>query len=158
MPEPEEMPPPLSKEERLELDAFKSDMKSELADMSEAAVRHVERIVAPFATLPKRVDQIEQHTKDQAQRLDAIEKNTAQQGSRMETVETHTVNQTIILERLEEDAKKNKKDRIARRAERISRKALDENWRRNRRWIVFAISLVVAAGEMYHNCLSSHGH
>jgi hypothetical protein len=149
MPDLDEMPPPppLSKEERLELEAFKQSLKDDFSDMSEAAVRHVERVIAPFASLQARVDGIET-------RLHGIERQATSQSTRMETLETHTTAQTKILEVLQVDAVKNKKDRIARRKERITRKAADEAWRKNRRWIAFGITLITAAGELYHNCFS----
>jgi hypothetical protein len=145
MPEPEMTPPPLSKEERLELEAFKSDLKTELSDMNDAAVRHVERIVAPFAALRESAESMNG-------RVTQLEKHAEMQSQRMATLETHTTAQTTILKGLEKESVKNKKDRIARREERVERKALDEQWRKNRRWITFALGLFVAAAEIYHNC------
>lgn len=116
------MPPPLGKDERVELEAFKNDVKHEVRSMNEATVRHVEKLIAPFSPLPQKVEEIEKHT----------------------------VSQTEMLVELKAEAGKSRKARIAARRERLKRAGADENWHRWRKRIAGGLALLVLAGEVWH--------
>ena len=108
--------------EKSDLEAFRSDVKHEVKEMTDAAIRHVEKIVAPFGPLAVKVDEIEKHT----------------------------LAQTPMLVELKNEAALAKKARGAAKKERIKRVALDENWRKWRKRIAWALATLVAAGEAYH--------
>lgn len=120
---------PVDREIKSELEAFRSDVHQEVKEMNAAAIRHVEKIVAPFTDVPQRLSVVEGETKKQ----------------------------TPILETLAKEAKRAKKARIDAKAERISRRALDEDkrkreeaWNKNRKRIAAILGLLVLAGEVYH--------
>jgi hypothetical protein len=112
----------LGKEERAELDAHKSDVIHEVDKITTATIRHVEKVIAPFGPLPAKVEEIEKHT----------------------------VAQTPMLQELKEEAARAKKARIDAKRERIKRSALDENWRKWRKRLAYALATLVSAGEIYH--------
>lgn len=120
---------PVDREIKTELEAFRSDVHAEVKEMNAAAIRHVEKIVAPFTDVPQRLGVVEGETKKQ----------------------------TPILESLAKEAKRAKKARIDAKAERIKRSALDEDkrsreesWNKNRKRIAAVLGLLVLAGEVYH--------
>ncbi len=139
------MPPPMSKDERDELDAFKSDTIKDVTDITEAAKRHVEKVVAPFAPLAQKVSKIE----------------------------AETAAQTPILEDLKTEAGLAKKARIAARKERIKRRTLDADrrkreeaeakekkakdaaWYKWRKRVAGIVATFVALAELY-NLLRGH--
>jgi hypothetical protein len=114
--------------DRADLDRLKSEVKSEVKEMNDAAIRHVERIIAPFTDVPQRLGTIEEHAE-------------AQVG---------------ILNELKEESKKAKAARVASRKERLKRAALDEvreqqeaKWRTYRNWILRVLAVLTAAAELY---------
>jgi len=111
--------------ERDELETFKrsvrEDVKTDVDGMLKGATAHIERIVKPVANLEPRIVSLEEHN----------------------------AKQTPILERLEVEAKRAKKARIASTKERIKRSAQDETWRTWRKRLVYALSLLIIAGEAY---------
>jgi hypothetical protein len=121
--------PPLTKEERTELEAFKSDIVHEVHTMNEAVKVHVEKVIAPFTQVPKRIEEIETHNKKV---------------------------QTPLLEELTREAKKSKAARIASTKERVKRSgadaeklAQDKRWQRLRKQITWAVATILVAGEAY---------
>lgn len=147
------MPPPISREERIELDAFRSDVKKEVDDMNKAAIAHVEKIVAPFTPLAQKVETT-------AAKVDALEAETAKQ--------------TPILKDLAGEAKKAKRARIEARRERIRRSALDKDkaereqtaleekkkrdasWDKWRKRVAGIVATIVALGEAYRLFFGGH--
>ena len=127
---------PVDREVKNELEAFRSDVHAEVKEMNAAAIRHVEKIIAPFTDVP--------------QRLGALEEQTT-------ATKEETAKQTPILESLEEEAKKAKKARIAAKKERITRSALDkdkrereEAWDKTRKRIAGILALFVTVAEIVH--------
>lgn len=126
---------PLDKDERAELAAHKSNVVAEVKGITDAAIAHVEKVVAPFAPLAQKVDAT-------AVKVDALEKETK--------------DQTPILKDLATEAKRAKKARIAARNERISRSALDKEkrerdaaWVKWRKRVAGAAAILVVLGEAY---------
>ncbi len=127
---------PVDREVKDTLDAFRSDVHEEVREMNAAAIRHVEKIVAPFTDVP--------------QRLGAVEKQTT-------ATQAETAKQTPILETLEAEAKRAKKARIDAKKERIKRSTLDEDkrereasWSKTRKRIAAGLGIFVLLAEIYH--------
>lgn len=63
---------PLGRDERAELDAFKGDVVHEVKVTTDAAIAHVEKIVAPFAPLAQDVAQLKADTARQTPIIERI--------------------------------------------------------------------------------------
>ena len=115
------MAPPLTKDDRTELEAFKSDVKDDVHEMNQAAIAHVERIVAPFAPLAQDVAQ--------------LKKDTA--------------TQTPIIERLDRRSRRADQERKRRSILDAQRRKEQATWKRRWRMLAFVLGLLAAAAELY---------
>jgi len=140
---------PLSREERAELEAFKSDVVAEVTSMTDGVKAHVEHVVAPFAPLAKKVEAIEAATQKQTP---IIEKTASDvQEMKGERAEIKTT-----LKKLLDDAKRARASRKASRKERIKRSALEDEKRKRdletSKWIKRCVAIaaaLVSLGEAY---------
>lgn len=145
------MVPPLSKDERAELDAFRSDVEVKVNEIVDAGIKHVEGVVAPFAPLAVKVEV------------------TAQ---KVEVIEQHVLEQKPILTGLKTEAGLAKKARVAAKKERVKRSTLDAakreeeadelqkkrkreaEWRKLRRRVLAGLALLAGVGEVWHALFS----
>lgn len=111
----------LGKDERVELDAFKSDVVGEVKEVTAAAIAHVERVIAPFAPLAQDVAQLKRDT----------------------------AKQTPIIERLDKRSKRADAERKRRAILDEAKRHNDTVWRRRFRRGVAALGILVALAELY---------
>ena len=111
----------LGREDRAELEAHKSDVVAEVKDITNAAIAHVEKVVAPFQPLAQDVAQLK----------------------------ADTAQQTPIIERLDRRSKRADEER-KRRAILDEQKRVDAaKWRKRWRAGVAVLGAIVALAELY---------
>lgn len=118
----------LGRDERVELEAFKSDVTSEVKATTDAAIAHVEKIIAPFAPLAQDVQQLKLDTKEQ----------------------------TPIIKKLWRESRRAAKER-EKRSTLDHQKQLDAaKWRKRYRTAAGALAFIAAAAEIYR-AFKGHG-
>ena len=111
----------LGREDRAELEAHKSDVVAEVKDITNAAIAHVEKVVAPFQPLAQDVAQLK----------------------------ADTARQTPIIERLDRRSRRSMEE-MRRRKAMDEQKRLDAvKWRKRWRAGAAVLGAIVALAELY---------
>ena len=113
--------PPLGRDERAELDAHKSSVVGEVKEITQAAIAHVERVVAPFQPLAQDVAQLKTDTAKQTPIIERLDK-------RSRRADAERKRRTILDEQKRHDAAK---------------------WRKRWRAGLAVLGALVAAAELY---------
>lgn len=115
------MAPPLDRQDRAELEAFRSDVREEMNDIKTATVREAESVIAPFR---------------------AVVQDVA-------ALKTETAKQTPLLNRLAKESERSASERKRRKILDQERAKDAAKWKRRYRVGIGILGIVAALAEVY---------